>query len=264
VTEFWDFRVPVTVPGKNVATGTETQQGMVPVDGGVLKAESAVAAKEVNSFLMSMHEVTVKEWRDVCTYAEKNGYKVDNKEPDADDSQPVAQVSWFEAILWCNAKSEIEGLRPAYLVAGGNNVYRAPVADDLPVWDRAANGYRLPTEAEWEWAASGGTKSQSFRFSGSNALDEVAWHPGNSRGRAAVVGQKKCNELGLFDMTGNVREWCWSTLDEGPEPHNRVVRGGGWQWVELPEDFDVRQRGYARRLDTRQQDLGFRYARNRK
>jgi formylglycine-generating enzyme required for sulfatase activity len=263
--------VPSTLPGLDppfphsalpVATLVPVKQTMVPVDGGVLPAKSAVAIREVKSFLISSHEVTAKEWRDVQAYAEKNGYELDTKDPDAEDNQPVAKVSWYEAILWCNAKSEMEGLRPAYLVTDGTNVYRKRNPYELPVWDPSANGYRLPTEAEWEWAASGGSGSHSYRFSGSDVLDDVAWHPGNSRGCPAVVGQKKPNELGLFDMTGNVREWCWSTLNVGPEPMMRVVRGGGWQWVELPKDFDVRERQYARRLDTMQLDLGFRPVRN--
>jgi serine/threonine protein kinase/formylglycine-generating enzyme required for sulfatase activity len=238
------------------------KQTMVPVDGGVLPLKSALAAKDVKAFLISSHEVTAKEWRYVQAYAEKNGYDLDAKAPEAKDDQPVAQVSWHEAILWCNAKSEMEGLLPPYLVADGTNVYRRRNPYKLPVWDASANGYRLPTESEWEWAASGGPGPHSFRFSGSDVLDDVAWHPGNSRGGPAIVGQKKPNALGLFDMTGNVREWCWSTLDEGPEPNNRVVRGGGWLCIELPKDLDVREREYARRLDTLQRDLGFRPARN--
>jgi serine/threonine protein kinase len=239
------------------------EQAMVLVQGGLLSGDSAVKTKSVDSFWISTHEVTNKEWREVQAYAEKNGYTLDAKARNTEDRQPVAEVSWYEAIVWCNAKSEMDQLRPAYLDAAGKTVYRRRDPYELPVWDAVASGYRLPTEAEWEWAASGGIKSHGFRFSGSDALDDVAWHPGNSRGRASSVGQKKPNELGLFDMTGNVREWCWSTLDEGPEPNNRVVRGGGWQWVELPKDFDVRQREYARRLDTMQHDLGFRIARNR-
>lgn len=247
-------------PTMSIAT---IEQAMVSVDGGVLPSTSAVATKAVNSFFISTHEVTNKEWREVQAYAEKNGYTLDAKAHNTEDRQPVAEVSWYEAIVWCNAKSEMDQLRPAYLDAAGKTVYRRRNSYELPVWDAVASGYRLPTEAEWEWAASGGIKSHGFRFSGSDVLDDVAWHPGNSRGRASSVGQKKPNELGLFDMTGNVREWCWSTLDEGPEPNNRVVRGGGWQYVELPKDFDVREREYARRLDTMQNDLGFRIARNR-
>jgi len=152
-------------------------------------------------------------------------------------NRPVAGVDWYDAVEYCNWLSEEEGLSPCY--SGKGKVTKC---------DFSANGYRLPTESEWEYAARGGRMSQRFIFSGSNNPDDVAWYGGNSGDGAHAVGQKEPNEIGLYDMSGNRYEWCWDwytgnyysestaidpkgpPLPQGKSPWElvRVRRSGNW------------------------------------
>jgi sulfatase modifying factor 1 len=143
-------------------------------------------------------------------------------------SCPVENVSWFDALEFCNALSKIEGRVPVYGIA------RPSVS-----WNKTLNGYRLPTEAEWEYAARAG---QSQVYSGSDSVDEVAWHAQNSSVETHPVGTKKANAWGLYDMSGNVYEWTWDPVDDYPsegvtDPQGpetglfRVYRGGSFNFA---------------------------------
>jgi len=132
-------------------------------------------------------------------------------------------VNWYSVVKWCNARSEKEGLEAFYYALG--EVYRSGVEDEIEIRG-GANGYRLPREGEWEWAARGGVKGTGYDYSGSNDLGEVGWYEENSDGETHEVGMKKENGLGIYDMSGNVWEWCFDQW--GATGTYRVMRGGSW------------------------------------
>ena len=146
------------------------------------------------------------------------------------DSYPVTHVSWYDVVKWCNARSEKEGKTPVY--KNGAAVYRTGNVYE-PALVASANGYRLPSEKEWEFAARGGTQTNGYTYSGSNDLSAVGWYGGkyggNSGKAVKEVGKKLANELGIYDMSGNLWEWSGSWYP-GNEGWGRVIRGGVWRY----------------------------------
>jgi len=132
---------------------------------------------------------------------------------------PVENVSWYDAAEFCNRLSE------QFKETREKKRYIRDKEKRL-IEDITKKGFRLPTEAEWEYAARGGKDGKGFDYSGSNNIDEVAWYWENSDRRTHPVGQLKPNELGLFDMSGNVWEWCEDWRDN--DKTSRVLRGGSW------------------------------------
>jgi len=171
----------------------------------------------LSSFIMCRFTVTQKEYFEVMG-VNPSEFKGDNL--------PVEKVTWFNAIEYCNKLSQREGLTPAYNIKG-----------TTVTWNRKANGYRLPTEAEWEYACRAGTTTAYN--TGLNFTDNTGWCIENSGDTTHPVGQKPANAWGLYDMHGNVWEWCWDWYGNYPsgaqtDPTGvgsgayRVRRGGGW------------------------------------
>jgi len=232
------------------------KSNMVTVKGGTLPQGSGLAGQRVKTFQIGKYEVTWGEWKEVRAWAVANGYTdlVDIGSGTSAD-HPVQQVSWYDVVKWCNAKSQKEGLKPVYQVAG--KTYKT--SEYYPTLLNSANGYRLSTEAEWEWAARGGLKSKGYTYSGSNDVNAVAWYQYNSSGGSKMVGTKAANELGLYDMSGNVWEWCWNQA--GNYYYDRRIRGGSWRYDFIFCRVDALTGCHDSAYD-RESDTGFRLARN--
>ena len=226
---------------------TDKNNSLVFVKGGAFKnTKSNYYGKDVilSDFYIGKYEVTQKEWVEVMG---------SNPSQFIGDNMPVEMVSWYDAVEYCNKRSIKEGLVPYYNIDKNKKDPNNQSDYDHIKWtitiNAGANGYRLPTEAEWEYAAGGGQMSKSYTYSGSNNADEAAWNwrnagdqylsgdwnwpiIENNNSKTKAVGGKKPNELGLYDMSGNVREWCWDwygdDLDYSSGGSYRVVKGGGW------------------------------------
>ncbi|MEV0649386.1 SUMF1/EgtB/PvdO family nonheme iron enzyme [Phytomonospora sp. NPDC050363] len=159
------------------------------------------------------------------------------------DRLPVESVSWWDAIAYCNTLSALEGLTPPYRVDG-----------EEVEWDAAADGYRLPTEAEWEYACRAGTNGPRY-----GPIDAIAWYRGNSGERVHEVGELRANPWGFHDMLGNVFEWCWDLYDPEVYGTYRVLRGGGWFDEHWSCRASVRRRSHP---SFAVDDVGFRVGRS--
>ncbi|MFQ6326659.1 formylglycine-generating enzyme family protein [Nocardia sp. CWNU-33] len=165
------------------------------------------------------------------------------------DRMPVETVSWWDAVRFCNALSRSEGLSPAYRIGADADADGGSIE-----WIASADGYRLPTEAEWEHACRAETTGPRY-----GELDEIAWYRGNSDGRMHEVGGKRPNAFGLYDMLGNVWDWCWDVYDAEVYGAYRVLRGGGWFDEHWSCRASVRRRSHP---SFRPDDVGFRVVRS--
>ncbi len=209
-------------------------------------------------------EVTYELWHEVYSWATANGYTFANAGREGNDGstgaapttaklEPVTYINWRDAMVWCNAISEKMGHDPVYYtdssfsnpirtVTNTGTLDTTAGHEDNPYVDWAASGYRLPREVEWEIAARGAgpsTDSYGTTYAGSDTVGDVAWYSSNSNGKTHSVAQKQANEIGLYDMSGNVFEWCWDWYDgsypaessdcDGPDAGSyRMQRGGSW------------------------------------
>lgn len=247
----------------------------VLVKGGTFKNSNSNYYKKsitISNFYIGKYEVTQKEWIEVME-SNPSEFKGDNL--------PVEMVSWYDCIEYCNIRSIKEGLEPYYNIdkdiKDSNN---QSDYDDIK-WtvtiNEGANGYRLPTEVEWEYAASGGQLSKSYTYSGNNNVDEVVWYwrnagdnylsgdwnwstIENNNTKTKTVGLKKPNELKLYDMSGNVREWCWDWYQDIDynSGYLRVWKGGGWIGDAISSELSYRGKFEA---NGKGSDQGFRVCR---
>ncbi len=241
--------VPVWEPEPKINRAVPEPE-MVFVQGGTFKMGSTERADE-----QPIHQVTLSDFylaKTPVTFAEYDLFcaATGAKKPDdrgwGRDKHPVINVFWFDAVEYCNWLSVQHGFTPAYSIDKSRKDPDNPREDDKKKWIFrpiiGANGYRLPTEAEWEYAARGGNQSKGYKFSGSDNLDEVGWYNENSSNKLHPVAQKKPNELGLYDMSGNVWEWCWDWYGKYskdtkkdysglPDGEYRVLRGGSWNLI---------------------------------
>ena len=216
---------------------------MVAVQGGGFSRTfmSTTQWVTVSGFSISECEITFDQYDAFC--------EATSRTPAPDDfnwgrgDRPVINVTWYDAVEYCNWLSTCQGLTEAYAIDKatpdpGNLDTNDPYKWTVTVVP-GAPGYRLPTEAEWEWAASGGPLTHGYPYAGSATADEVAWFYDNSGIKTQPVGTKASNELGIFDMSGNAGEWCWDwyggyssspeTDPTGPTSGlQRMVKGGTW------------------------------------
>lgn len=267
----WDQAVFSQVKVRVTATSVSVPAEMVLVEGGILETESSfddLYGTVLESFYLSATETRWDDWQSVRTWAAVNGYDIGSIGSGCADDHPVHDLNWYDVVKWCNAKSEMEGLTPVYTVESG--IYRSGHIDDVTM-STTANGYRLPMEAEWVYAARGGNLAIQYvynEYAGGNDPTEVAWYDRHSVGVECEiwgengtwpVGQKLPNELELYDMSGNVWEWCWDSYIMFDRIHRRS-RGGGFDFTYSGSRIANRTFFYA--PEERRVFFGFRLARS--
>ena len=227
----------------------EIDKNMILVEAGRFEVGTKPNTKLVtigNDFYICKYPVTFEEYDEFC---EKEGRNKPGDRRWGRGTRPVINITWYDAIEYCNWKSKKDGYEEVYKIdSKGRDILDNTSAFGNLIctvncnFDK--NGYRLPTEAERLFAARGGNESKNYIYSGSNEINEVAWYKDNSEDKTQPVGQQKSNELGIYDMSGNVEEWCWDwdsyfgftkPVNNNYDPigtktgSHHVVRGGNWR-----------------------------------
>lgn len=290
------FRVVWTVPEpagfRFIAEGPFLMgdQSPAPKDG--VSNELPVIEVSLPGFFMKTTEVTLDEWTPVMTWALANGYTFSTNAGQAKaGNHPVHSASWYDLLKWCNAKSEMDGREPCYALSSGGSIYRT--GSGGITWLTSRNGYRLPSEAEWEKSARGGVNGRRFpwgetieharsnyKASTTYAYDvnlTAGFHPSHETPGVlpytAPVASFPANGYGLHDMSGNVREFCWDRATSNypavyvidvTAPNDlfqRVARGGDWSSEAFSQRCSYRGSRFPDNTG-KGNFLGFRLARN--
>jgi len=259
---------PVNIEMISIQAGTFTMGS--PTTEPNRQSDETQHSVTLSSFSISKYQVTQAQWVDVMGASEDRTTTICGK----GNNYPVYYVSWYDAIVFCNKLSIKEGLNPVYSISEKTNPSEwgtIPTSSDTTwnaaVMDKSKNGYRLPTEAEWEYACRAGTTTAYN--TGNTISDNTGWYERNSGSKAHEVGKKPANAWGLYDMHGNVWEWCWdwygsyssgSQIDPlgASSGTYRVGHGGGWyeSAENLRSAYRLDINPYARRYS-----LGFRLVR---
>jgi len=236
-------------PGAGNITGEWVT--LVQIPAGTLTWPEATIT--LSAFKMGVYVVTQEQWREVMVISPNPSYF--SSDPAAGEIQgkrPVEQRSWYDAIEFCNALSIREGLSPYYIINKdspdpNNNSEYGDNSKWLVTTNGAANGYRLPTEAQWEYACRAGSTTDWHFGDDASELANYAWYNENSGNKTHQVGLKLPNAWGLYDMYGNVSEWCWDWYGDMPTSNqtnytgtfsgnNRVLRGGHYG-ISVSDEF---------------------------
>lgn len=244
--EPYSFNTPVTSGISLYAKWKDVFPEMAVVPGGSFRMGSddtrdldarPVHTVTISGFSMAKYQITQGQYYAVTGY-NPSDFIYGPKAPD----RPVENLSWYDAVEFCNKLSELEGLTPVYTISNRIPASGYPITDATVTPNWGNNGYRLPTEAEWEYAAKGGNGMEPyFTFSGSDDADEVAWFNDAPFSEISThpVGTKAPNALGIYDLSGNVWEWCWDWFGDYPDTPetnprgpssgtSRIMRGGSW------------------------------------
>jgi len=225
---------PVFMEMVSIPAGTFT---MGTVSGGH-NDERPVRQVTLSAFKMGKYEVTQEQYQEVMG-TNPSRFKSNPAAGETQSKRPVENTTWYDAIEFCNKLSIKEGLTPVYTITGRTPATGYPItsATVTATWEN--NGYRLPTEAQWEYACRAGTTTDWYFGDTESELVNYAWYDENSNDMTHQVGKKTANASGLYDMHGNVYEWCWDWYGDYPASNQtdptgpasdyvRVLRGGGW------------------------------------
>lgn len=237
-------------------------------------------------FYICKYPITVALWYNIRNWAVKNGFKfsekynrnevIENLSIDIDNEEdfldlkllyPKTYISWADAIVWCNAYNQMIGNKPVYFKENNEVITDySYIGKNKVEYKYCDESFRLPTVSEWAFAFRGGDVSSidwEYTYSGSNDISEVAWYDENSNERIQFVGQKKSNSLGLFDMSGNVWEWCWDNAPTNSYTSSNTKYSCGGSFITSDTGLKLRNTICDYSFDESDDCMGLRLVRNK-